>query len=415
MPARAKAQGIILPGSGGMHMSMAGASTAVGEDAAGALYWNPAVISGLQGSEVVVGGQVLFPEFHLGSSALAGSLSGTTPSHSGVSMLPGIGTVYKPEDSKLTYGMGIFALAGGGVNFPGDNGNPLLSATGPLKKFILGPEESFMLSFAVSPTVSYQVTDRLAVGAGPMIDMAIVSFDPAFFAQPAPNGLGQLVFPAGTHSHPFWGGGFRAGLTYKILEGLTFGFSYMSPQWFEQWRFDSKDPNGNPTEVQTHATFPMIFSWGLAYSGIDRLLLAADLRYIDYKDALLFGTPVQNGGAGWNSIFALALGSRYKLSDRLSVQLGYLFNQNPVPNNLALFNTELPALTMHTITLGAYFQVNDAIGMSLAYEHGFKNSISGSVFNFPGASVSLDSEFDSFIFGMHFRIGAWPSQHGDET
>jgi long-chain fatty acid transport protein len=419
IPARARAQGIILPGSGAMHMSMGGASTAVGTDAVGALYWNPAAISGLQGSEVVIGGQVLFPDIHLGSTIFGGPLgpptqSGETISHSGVSMLPGIGWVYKPDDSPLSYGMGLFSLVGGGVNFPGDNSNPLLSATGPFKKFILGPQESFMLSFAVSPTISYQVTDRLAVGAGPMMDMAIVSFDPAFFAPPAPNGLGQLVFPAGTHSHPFWGGGFRAGLTYKIFDNLTFGFSYTSPQWFEQWRFEAKDPNGNPTEFQTHATFPMIFSWGLAYAASERLLLAADLRYIDYKDALLFGTPVRDGGAGWNSVFAVAAGSRYLLTDRLSVQLGYLFNQNPVPSNLALFNTELPAITMHTITAGFYYQVTDAIGMSLAYEHGFRNSISGRpVLQLPGASVSLDSEFESFLFGLHFRFGSWASEHDD--
>ena len=61
LPTSAFGQGLILPGAGGMHRSMAGASTAVAVDALGALYWNPATISGLPGSEVVIGGEALMP------------------------------------------------------------------------------------------------------------------------------------------------------------------------------------------------------------------------------------------------------------------------------------------------------------------------------------------------------------------
>src|SRR5262245_54567097 len=50
-PGSAQAQGVFLPGSGATHRSMAGASTAGGVDALGALYWNPAAISRLPGSE----------------------------------------------------------------------------------------------------------------------------------------------------------------------------------------------------------------------------------------------------------------------------------------------------------------------------------------------------------------------------
>jgi long-chain fatty acid transport protein len=40
---------------------MQGASTAAPIDAAGALYWNPASISGLQSSEALVGLELLLP------------------------------------------------------------------------------------------------------------------------------------------------------------------------------------------------------------------------------------------------------------------------------------------------------------------------------------------------------------------
>src|SRR5690349_11882740 len=63
----ASAQGLFAGGSGAMNRSMAGASTAVGVDALGAMYWNPAAISGLPGSEVVIGSELILPDVHLSS------------------------------------------------------------------------------------------------------------------------------------------------------------------------------------------------------------------------------------------------------------------------------------------------------------------------------------------------------------
>jgi long-chain fatty acid transport protein len=146
-------------------------------------------------------------------------------------------------------------------------------------------------------------------------------------------------------------------------------------------------------------------SLGVAYEALERLLLSADVRYFDYRSTQLLGEPVVNGGAGWDNIWAVALGGRYALSDRASVQLGYLFNENPVPPNLALFNTQLPALTKHTVSLGGYLQLNESIGLSLAYVHGFKNTINGSVFQLLGTSTTLDTEYDSFLFGLHIKFG----------
>src|SRR5262245_25611014 len=109
-PAAVLAQGAILPGAGAMHRSMGGASTAAAADAAGALYWNPAVISGLPGSEVVIGGEALCADTHLGSRIEAGTfgplgppatLAGLTRSDSGLGLASAVGVVYRPEDSIL--------------------------------------------------------------------------------------------------------------------------------------------------------------------------------------------------------------------------------------------------------------------------------------------------------------------------
>ncbi len=415
LPATGQAQGLIIGGSGAMHRSMAGASTAVGADALGALYWNPAVISGLPNSEAVIGGEFLIPDTHVGSTIPAGAfgplgptstLSGYTRSDSGVGLLSGIGVVQKMDSLPVTMGVAMVTLAGGGVNFPGNPANPILAPVGPFNRFVLGPQAASLTVVSVMPTMSVQFTERLAVGFSPMLDASLVSFDPAFFG-PAndANGDGLSSFPTGTHSRPFWGGGFRTGFTYKLCEGLIAGFSYTSPQWFETWRFNARDEVGNPFQFRTRATLPAIFSGGLSYVGIPGCLLSADLRWFDYRATNLYGEPARNGGAGWDSIWSVALGAKHNITDGLSVQLGYLYNQNPVPSNLTLFNTMLPAVTQHTISAGTYLQMTESIGMSLAYIHGFKSSVSGSVSPLQGMTTTLDTEYDSIAFGMHIKFG----------
>lgn len=409
------AQGLYLAGSGATHRSMAGVSSAIGTDALGALYWNPAAISGLPGSEVVIGSELVLPDTHVSSTILAGAfgplgpattLSGRTRSDSGLVPTTGIGIVYQPEDLTLSWGLGLVTLAGGGVTFPGDPNNPILAATGPLNQFILGPQAASAAILAIEPTVSWQVTDRLAIGGGPLVDVSVVSFDPAYFgptSQPLP--IAPRVFPTGSHTRPFWGGGFRAGTTYRVADRLVAGFSYTSPQWFETWRFNARDSLGNAITFSTPFTLPQVFSLGLAWDGIERLLLAGDLRWFDYRTTQLMGKPVREGGAGWDNIWAVALGGRYQVSDRLTVQLGYLYNQNPVPSDLALFNTQLPALTTHTLSAGTCWRLNDSLSLSLAYVHGFENAITGSPVQLLGTSTTLDTEYDSVVLSLHIKFG----------
>src|ERR1700722_5428895 len=69
----ARAQyGTILSGTGPVNRSMAGASTAAPLSAAGALFWNPASISGLERSEVEVGAELIFPHSNVTSRVAAG-------------------------------------------------------------------------------------------------------------------------------------------------------------------------------------------------------------------------------------------------------------------------------------------------------------------------------------------------------
>src|SRR5947209_19727657 len=71
--------GAILSGTGPVNLSMGGASTAAPLDASGAMYWNPATITGMKRSELDASATLLFPSTRVASTIAAGALGPGIP------------------------------------------------------------------------------------------------------------------------------------------------------------------------------------------------------------------------------------------------------------------------------------------------------------------------------------------------
>ncbi len=400
---KAIGQGLVSPTAGPINSSMAGASVAAPIDF-GSSYWNPATISGLDRSEFLLGSGLTIPSIHFGSS-FAGS-SGVSRSNSGVISNLATGTAFRlSDDSPWTLGMGIFGLLGGGVNFAGSNSQPLLTPRNPPNTFGVGPIYSNISTLEITPIASYQALDNLAVAFGPIITSTAATFSPAFFAPNPKDQFGLASYPAATNSRPFWGGGFQFGLFYNLNKNWNFGFSYKSPIWQERWSTNSSAPNGSARYIGVQATLPEIISWGVAYKGLEKTLVDVDLRYFDYKDTALFGQSIRNGGLAWQSVFAVATGVQYQVTDKFTVRAGYLYNTNPIPSTATLFNVQAPAITTNTLSFGASYKLTADITATAAYVHGFRNSITGAVKELPAASNRLDTQSDSLVFGLNIQFG----------
>ncbi|MBV8382313.1 MAG: outer membrane protein transport protein [Planctomycetaceae bacterium] len=411
-------QGLVLPGAGPINLSMAGASTAAAVDVGGS-YWNPAIISGLPRSEFLLGSEFALPSIHLQSVLPARSIGGLFPptnrfgtsrSDGGVGAIPTAIVAFRlSDDSPWTFGLGSQYLVGGAVNFPGSSGIPIVSPHTPPRSFGFGPIYGNAAVGVSSLIASRWVTDHLAVAAGPLLAVESLSVDPAVFATPIQQFLtgGYPTFPSAFHQRPFWGAGFQVGLYYELSESWNLGFSYKSPIWQERWGYNSATTTGAPDRVGVQASLPEIFSWGMAYKGFERALIDLDLRYLDYKNTDLFGTPAppRGNGLGWRSVFAVAIGGQYQATDRLTLRMGYLFNTNPVPPERTLLNVQLPAISQHLFAIGATLKVTEDISFTLAYNHAFRNTISGPIAQFPGTSVREDVQVDSIIAGLNIQFG----------
>jgi long-chain fatty acid transport protein len=398
-------------------------TTATGIDATGALYWNPASISGLQRSELASGVDMIFPQSRLDSTYQAGAIppglpfttqSGSNWSDNSVFPAPFGGLVYKPDDdSPWAFGLGIFSVGGFGVNYPASTTNPVLTPQPPLG-LGLGSLYSQLILLEINAAVSYQLTDRLSVGIGPAIALGSLKLDPAFITPPTAAGGGFATYPEGAHTPFVWGGGVNAGVFYTMEQGWRLGASLKSPRWFEPVRFQSQNQAGQPYNFSFSVNIPMIASAGVAYAGFPRWLFAVDTHYIDYSNNNgTRGTGFDSAGAltgiGWRSIWTIALGAQYQVTDALALRLGYNWNQNPIDGARTLINVASPAIIQNTIVAGATYQLTDSFSLSAAYGHAFQNSVSGPLVlpsgSVPGTSITSVASGELFVIGGTVRFG----------
>lgn len=420
---RCEAQlGPILSATGAVNRSMGGTGTAVAVSPAGPLLWNPAALAGLESSQLEFGAELLVPQTHLASSIPANSfgpgvpgvdLSGSTGNQDAVFALPTIALAYKSEDVGLTYGLGVFAVAGYGLDYPGSLTNPVLSPPPPTG-LGFGPIYSNYQALQIAPSLVYEMTENFSMSFSPLLDLGMVQLDPAVFAAPDDaNGDGFATYPSGTHSRTSWGAGFSIGAYYE-LNDWSFGACYKSPQWFQTYEFNTVNELGIPGVANFHLDLPAIISWGVAYHGFEDWLLAADFRYLDFARANGMGDRGFNPdgslrGVGLNRIFALSLATQYQLTNSLSTRLGYSWSQNPVTAVQASANVASPLVVQHMLSAGATYAITPAFSLTLAYTHAFENSISGPltlpVGPVPGTVISSSAAADMLTLGAVVEFG----------
>jgi long-chain fatty acid transport protein len=396
----ATAQGVIFPSTGAKHRAMAGASTAAPIDAAGATYWNPAAMAAMEDGEVFVGVDFLYANTFLDSAVEATGAFGSNRSDSGLSGAPSFAVVSRPENSSFTYGVGVFGIAGRTIDFPGSEFNPVLKPYDPPRSFGFGPVSSRSSGLTVAPMMSKQLTDLIAVGVGAQVTSLSVSFDPAFFAERNPSGL----FPPATQGRAYWGGGYQAGVLLTPSETWNFGASFKSRQFFERFDFNSKDGSGNARPLSLELSFPWILSFGAAYKGIDKTLVAVDFRHLAYDDAKLFGEPPAEGGLGWESIWAVAVGVERQVNDMIAVQGGFSMNGNPIPDAATLLNIQLPAINQYTISGGASVALTERVDITGSVVYGLLHTNRGTILEIPGTVVELRQDLYTFSLGLSFGL-----------
>ena len=410
---QAHGQGIVLPWAGAVNSGMGGASTAAPLDALGATYWNPATTSGLE-NELSVGLGFLVPVLETRSS-ITGLASGSSKSDAGSTALPSFGFVFRHEGSALTYSLGVAPVAGFGVNYAASGDNPIFlpQSNAPGAPGGFGRVFTRASFLQIAPSVTLAVNEKLSVAIGPTITTGEVVIDPMILGPlDDSDGSGQPRYGPGRGTRFGWGGGAQIGVYYITDNFWHFGASIKSPQWMEEMRVRSTDELGRPTSVRFKTDLPMIISLGTAYSGFENVILALDVRYFDNKNTDGLGDSgfAPNGalrGLDMSSVFAVATGVQYRVTESFYVRMGYSFNQSPFQSAETTYAVAAPIYYQHAINAGASIALADRVWISASYSYSPTARLTGPIQTplgpVPGSSVTTEEQIHAAQFGITLK------------
>ncbi|MDX1585763.1 MAG: outer membrane protein transport protein [Balneolaceae bacterium] len=414
--------GHVMSGVGAIDQSMSGAGTvALPLDGLSGIYANPSTLTQFDGLMLDVSLQIMQPsgtlystvqENAFGPSFPNATISGATESTAGPFPIPALAITYMPEKSNWAFGFSAYGVGGFGVDYEMTPTNPITTPQAP-NGFGFGAIPSEFQLLQMAPTVAYRLSPNFSIGFSPLVNRSALEVRPFPAATPDDgNGDGFFSYPDGPKTSA-WGFGYSVGLNLRNVSDFHFGVSYKSIQHFEDLNFNSTDEAGNPRSFAFNLDYPSILTGGFSYTGINRVLMAFDVKYIDFARTDGFEKKGYDAtgavqGFGWNSIYVYTTGIQYQLTDRLPVRFGYSYNTCPIDHDDSFFNVSAPAIIQHHISTGASYDITSKVQLNAAFQYGFKNSTEGQWISpqgsMTGTEVRNELSTSIFVIGLTFDV-----------
>jgi len=386
----AEAAGLKVNEQGAKAMAMGNAFTAQADDPS-ALFYNPAGIAFLKGSQVSLGSTIIY----VPSTEFSGTtpLSGNVPDDVGstsifekakndIFIAPAIYATYSFEAAPLSVGLGINAIY------------PLAKSWDDSSSF-----RNQIMNIAVKPinfqpTVAYRFDDmNLAVAAGLDITHAIVTMQSNSYVAGANKNAYELGLMGldGTATDVGW----NAGLKWKALPSLSFGVAYRSEIDLKikgNANFLATTPAGfsiigmttgatsvysrsrAASTVSTTITLPDSLGLGVAWHPTDSLTLEFDAERTGWssfkKLEFKFDSPQFSNfnnkpkTLDWKDVWCYKIGGQYAWNKNLDLRAGYMYDKNPIPDST--LGPLLPDADRHSFSVGQGIH-NDRFSLDLAY------------------------------------------------
>lgn len=304
-------------------------------------YFNPALLTRLPGTQIEIGTTLIVPEREF-TSATTGQATSTTDTV----FFPS--TIYASHrlTEKWAVGLGVFSPFGLATTWP-DSWEGRFAAT-----------KSSLTTFTINPTLAWQPLTGVRVAAG--LDILYMDTElnsrTMFPGAPFPSvEVPQQLKADGTTVS------YNLGLAVDLAKGLTLGAAYR-----EQYRVEiSGDMTVGPVtaDANTTVTLPRQLAAGLAYDTGNGLTIEAGVRWEDwssYQDLQVkLGPPLDTTLSlqkNWSDTYTWNLGGKYRFNDQIAIMAGYVYGDNPVPNET--FEPAIPDSNTHIFCLGTDLTFN---------------------------------------------------------
>lgn len=353
-----QASGFNLYEFGGRGSAMGGAMVARAWDGS-TIFYNPAGLAFLQGTQFYGGTTLIFPNTRfVGAFPIYDSQVHKTK----YAYFTPIGAYFSHKfTEKLGAGIGVTNPFGLGVEWHDSFSGRTVSRNSQLQ------------SFYISPVVAYQITPNLSIGGGPDFVLTKVTLEKSVTMFDVPEAwkgyeIGEVAL-TGTSKLAL---GFTASAMYRT-EKLGLGFLYRHSIHNEfndgDADFTLYDQLSVPNlaalipqntlrdqKANTAIDFPNFLSTGVYYKFTKKFGVEADYMWfnwsvfkeikLDFVEDMLDQTITENYGDSWQ----FRLGAHYEVTDALSLRAGYVYDKTPQPVDSV--SPLLPDNTRNDFTFG---------------------------------------------------------------
>ena len=370
LPTAARAQAFGINEIGTCAASRAFAVTGSPCSDASTIFWNPGVVSGQKGWNVLAGVAAISINSSFVQDTTFAEHEGDVP----LALVPHLFANYAPENSRLTYGVGVYVPYGltsqWKDDFPGR----------------FQAQKASLASVYVQPNVAYQVNDVWSIGGGPVVAHSTVeliqALDLSAQATTTPGvTFAQLGIPLRTEfgranlNGDAFAFGAHVGLFARPNENWTMGLRFLTPLEFEYEGAEATFtktatgivlPAGNPIclgnpaacggdangtadidailsaqftaggalvtqEVSTKVTHPAQIQAGFGYSGFPNWLVSVDYAWTGWKRfnelPVTFSGPASGSNRvlieDYNNTSALRVGAQRMFTGGAQLRLGF--------------------------------------------------------------------------------------------
>lgn len=389
MAASAAASGFALIEQSGSGLGNAFAGGAASAEDASTIYYNPAGMSRLAGRQITVAGSMVRP-----SAQFSGAATGLAPFQTAGAgaggdagswvMVPN-GYFSMEVNQKTRIGLGINAPFGLQTQYDANWMGRFQAIKSKIKTVNL------------NPSVSYDVNDKLALGAGlnyQRIDgelSSAVNYSAAAFAAGGAGllglvGTGKEGISTISGSDSAWG--YNFGALFNISPQTRVGMSYRSKIKYNlsgAVRFTSVPPvlaasaklqNG---AVNLPITMPDFFSVSGLHQLNDKWDLMADATWTGWgvlqqlKIDRSNGTGnVQTVQENWKNTWRVSLGGSYHYDEKWTARMGVAYDQSPVSD--AFRTARIPDANRTWLSVGGQYKPGKQDAIDFGYAHLFVNS-----------------------------------------
>jgi long-chain fatty acid transport protein len=355
-----------------------------------ALFYNPAGITQLPGTQVMVGAAIV----KLDSTFRSSTTGESTDLQDQFPIVPHLYIThrFKGLDERLSIGLGIFTPYGILIDWPDTWQGRFATTNARLRVTVY------------NPTIAYQFTPKLSLAAGVQVADAAAEFEQKFTAV-----LGESK--ARVHditAHPV---GWNVGLLYHITEKISAGLQFRSElQATLSGVADFSGPDAaffNNTGFHSSLKLPPRIVGGISTKLIPRWTINTDIEWQGWRtvgtlpktfDATA-GSPLpqslldQRGIRDWRDAWLYKVGAEFAATPRLALRGGYFYEQSAVPDNT--FDPTIPVANIHALTAGFGYRW-DRTTVDIAYLLGFyeKRSIDN-------GTINLDNRAGPTTFGSY--------------